>query len=384
MANDFLKNADKFCERRGDLSIKNIYDELRAEEKRIPTGVFPIDYYLLGGIPEGKVSVFVGEEHSGKSTLAMKTLAQAQKKYPDKIAYFFDMEGHFNPDKAEAHGIDLSENKFRLLNPLTAGAVADIICYILNEGPDQVSCIVVDSLAACTSHRDVEKSADDNRVANTSLSLTILCNDTEAALRRAKNTHGNNLPSIIFINQYRANINKKHMYEPDVKQAFAAKIRYISYCTIGLGEGKKEVDKETGEVSHIHFRAKFDKIKMNVFPPKGCEFDMVVGTTQSYPPGFIDDFQFTILQAKKAGLHNRGTAHQKLLFDGLEERTFGNTNELNQFLFENPNVYLKLKQLLLMNYRESKGKPQISNSENFLLGWLNDGKVSESEEGQAE
>lgn len=381
MTSDFLKNADKFCEKRGDLSIKDIYDELRSEEKRIPTGVFPIDYYLLGGIPEGKVSVYVGEEHSGKSTLAMKTLAQAQKKYPNKIAYFFDMEGHFNPDKAEAHGIDLSPEKFRLLNPLTTGAVADIICYVLDEGADQVSCIVVDSLAACTSHRDVEKSADDNRVANSSLSLTILCNDTEAALRRAKTQYGNNLPAIIFINQYRANINKKHMYESDLKQAFAAKIRYISYCTIGLGSGKNEVDKESGEVSHILFRAKFDKIKMNVFPPKGCEFTMVVGSNQEFPPGFVDDFQFSILKAKQTGLHNRATAHQKLLFGGLEETTFGSSKELNSFLFENPDKYKELKQLLLMNYRESKGKPRVSNSENFLLGWLDNGKVSESEEG---
>ena len=76
--------------------------------KHIPTGIFTLDMASFGGIPESLVTLVYGWEGSGKSTLVLRAIAQAQRKYPDKRAVLVDIEGTYDPVWGALHGLYLA------------------------------------------------------------------------------------------------------------------------------------------------------------------------------------------------------------------------------------------------------------------------------------
>ena len=79
------------------------------DPERLPTGWFAVDLETGGGIPEGRATIVYGPEDSMKTSLCLKLVAQAQKKYPNKSAVYIDIEGVFSKKWARTFGVDVDK-----------------------------------------------------------------------------------------------------------------------------------------------------------------------------------------------------------------------------------------------------------------------------------
>lgn len=122
--------------------------------KKCPSGSMKLDLALGGGYPYGRIIECYGPESSGKSTLAIHAVAEAQKQDPDKCAAYIDTEYAFDSDYAEALGVDLSPERFVFVQPEHGEQAFDIIETFLKTG--QFSMIVVDSVAAMIPRAELE------------------------------------------------------------------------------------------------------------------------------------------------------------------------------------------------------------------------------------
>ena len=114
-----------------------------AEIPRQPTGYFPLDLALGGGLPMGKFIEIYGKEGSCKTSLALKTIATAQKLYPDKKNAWFDIEDTFDPKWASYFGVDV--DKLYIFKPDYGEAMIDMTEGLL--GSPECGIIVIDSTA---------------------------------------------------------------------------------------------------------------------------------------------------------------------------------------------------------------------------------------------
>src|ERR1700757_3037434 len=112
----------------------------------LPSGVFLLDFALLGGFPEGRISTVVGQKHSGKTTLCHKAVGNFQRKYngiqrPKKKAVWIDTEQSYDPLWAQKNGVDIDE--VILIQPPDGNAAADI--YVAAFENDDFGLIILDS-----------------------------------------------------------------------------------------------------------------------------------------------------------------------------------------------------------------------------------------------
>lgn len=139
---------------------KNILRDDFAEAHMIdaiPTGSLIIDKVIgIGGIPKGRITEIIGEFSTGKTTLALSVAANAQRQ--GLHVTYFDYEHALSATYAKRIGVDLSEDKFLLLQPDTLEEGADIIFTLLEERATEL--IVIDSIAAMTPKEAWEKSAE--------------------------------------------------------------------------------------------------------------------------------------------------------------------------------------------------------------------------------
>jgi recombination protein RecA len=146
---------------------------------RIPTGIFPFDLAMGGGIPLQRISLLWGKEDSMKSSLAMLACANAQRLYPDKKAVWIDIEGVLNAEQ-----------------------VVDITESILHT--EDASIVVLDSLAALVTQQELDKSAEDAIVGKTGLVVNKLYRKVTQALGEARREGRH--PALLVINQIRFKI----------------------------------------------------------------------------------------------------------------------------------------------------------------------------------
>jgi recombination protein RecA len=139
-----------------------IVSDIKPNYERMPTGALGLDYPLFGGLPLGRICVFSGLQHSGKSTAACVALAAYQRRFPDRMCVYVDIEHSLDLKfQAAMSGIDLS--KLLYIDPI--GLSGEQICDLIIElqGGDETGLIVVDSLPAmipqAVLENDMEKDA---------------------------------------------------------------------------------------------------------------------------------------------------------------------------------------------------------------------------------
>jgi len=186
----------------GDVEVRNFEDEVMRFEYHIPTGLAKIDNKLENGkgLPCGGVIEVFGPESSGKSHLALKICANAQRKYPDKIVMYYDLEAALLPDRCRALGVDTSKNKFMVVdNALDAEALINQMVKVIEGVPGKISVIVLDSIASLIP-KDLYEKEVDNRT-------TLLAALLSKKLKILNTIANKNNVGVIFINQLRENIN---------------------------------------------------------------------------------------------------------------------------------------------------------------------------------
>lgn len=319
---------------------------LRPRLRHIPTGIFTLDMALLGGIPEGAISLFYGWQHSGKTTVALRALARAQAKYPDKIPVLLDLEGTYAPEWGAIHGID--NERLGYVQPDTGEQAMDVINELMKS--EETSMIVVDSLAALVPFKEIDKSFEDALVGEQARLISRFCRVAQnTLLTQRKRGHR---PSVILVNQWRYKIGT--MYgDPRTlpggqAQHYAAtvKVEFKNKEKEGVGEA------DTKTVLYNDHSFSLDKNKVGTAVREG-EFRMVRDPAHPLGQGFIDDAATVTTWARALGLVTGDGSSAKRI-QGVDQE-FRRLQDVADYFYENPEFYEQFKIDLIRDYRESAG-----------------------------
>lgn len=172
----------------------------KYEYERIPFTSPRLNYMTFGGLPEGKLIEFYGENHGGKTTTALDIIANYQQKPNAKGVLYADVENTLDVVWGRKLGVDFDRDNFYLLQPKGQGAetIFELMVQLIETG--EIGLAVVDSIGAMMSNQAFEKSLDEKTYGGISMALTNFSKKAEMLCNKYGCT-------IIGINQWRADLN---------------------------------------------------------------------------------------------------------------------------------------------------------------------------------
>lgn len=312
--------------------------------RHLPTGIFTLDMALFGGVPEGLITMPYGWESSGKTTVAMRVVGEAQRKYPDKSVVFVDAEGTFDPAWARRHNVDV--DNMLLVQPGSGEQALDIADAVLRA--QETSLVVIDSLPALMPTKELEKSMEDDTVAmQARLIGKFLRKVTQALLDERKRDHN---PALMLINQFRSKIammgDTRSLPGGNATKFFVA-TRFEIKNKEKLG--RDGLDIETVDYNEHSFVITKNKIGNSI---RSGEFQMVRNPDNPLGAGFIDDAKTVVTYAKKFGVLSGGGSSWRM--DDLDER-FGKLQEIADYFYSDLDYFEHVKRRLISMQREHAG-----------------------------
>ena len=315
----------------GKGTVMRLGDRPEMNVEAIPTGSLALDAALgIGGVPKGRIIEIYGPESSGKTTLALHILAEAQKR-GGEVA-FVDAEHALDPVYAAALGVDI-ENLL-VSQPDTGEQALEITDALVRSGA--VDAIVVDSVAALVPKQEIEGEMGDTFVG---LQARLM----SQALRKLAGTIAKTNCVVIFINQLRMKIGVMYGNPETTTGGNALKF----YSSVRLDVRRVEAIKEGGNVIGNKTRVKV--VKNKVAPPfREAVFEIMYGQGISKWGELVDlAVQMDIVQ-KSGSWFSMG-----------DERIGQGANSVKEYLINNPEIAERVEAQVRENlWRLNGGAPK--------------------------
>jgi len=301
----------------GDVGVMNV--------EAIPTGALSLDIALgIGGIPRGRIVEIYGPESSGKTTLALHMIAEAQKMGGE--AAFIDAEHALDPVYAKHLGVNI--DNLIVSQPDTGEQALEIAEALVRSGAIDV--IVVDSVAALVPKAEIDGDMGDSHIG---LQARLM----SQALRKLAGAINKSNSVIIFINQLREKVGV--MFGNPETTAGGRALKY--YASVRLDIRKIENLKQDGEV--VGNRARVKVVKNKVAPPfREAEFDIVYGKGIS-KSGNILDLAVNLDIIEKSGSW----------FSYNGERIGQGRENVKKYLEENPKMMEEVEKKVRDNFNQA-------------------------------
>lgn len=281
----------------------------------IPSGSILLDEALgIGGYPRGRIVEIYGPESSGKTTLALHAIAEAQKK--GGIAAFIDAEHALDPVYARNLGVDIDE--LWVSQPDNGEQALDIAESLIRSGA--VDIIVVDSVAALTPQAEIEGEMGD---AHMGLQARLM----SQALRKLAGTLSKSKTLLVFINQIRMKIGIMFGNPETTTGGNALKF----YASVRL-EVRKIETIERGEEEAVGNKVRVKVVKNKVAPPfRRAELEIIFGKGISWSASLLDSAVKFALIDKKGAWYTMG-----------EEKIGQGRENAKTFIEQNPELAARL------------------------------------------
>jgi recombination protein RecA len=303
----------------GKGSVMRMGERTSMGIEAVSTGAMALDIALgIGGLPRGRVTEIYGPESSGKSTLAMHVVAEAQRN--GGICAYVDAEHAMDPVYARAIGVDIDE--LLISQPDTGEQALEITDMLIRSG--SIDVIVIDSVAALTPRAEIEGEMGDSHVG---LQARLM----SQALRKLTANLNKSNTICVFINQLREKIGVMFGSPETTPGGRALKF----YSSVRLDIRRIESIKDGVEV--VGNRTRVKVVKNKCAPPfKQCEFDIMYGKGISRE-GSLLDIGVDLGLIKKSGAWYTYEGEQ--LGQGRENA--------KQFLTDNPEVMMEVSERAL-------------------------------------
>ena len=315
----------------GKGTVMRLGDKPEMNVEAIPTGSLALDAALgIGGVPKGRIIEIYGPESSGKTTLALHILAEAQKQ-GGEVA-FVDAEHALDPVYASALGVDI--DNLLVSQPDTGEQALEITDALVRSGA--VDAVVVDSVAALVPKQEIEGEMGDTFVG---LQARLM----SQALRKLAGTIAKTNCVVIFINQLRMKIGVMYGNPETTTGGNALKF----YASVRLDVRRIEAIKEGGNVIGNKTRVKV--VKNKVAPPfREAVFEILYGQGISKWGELVDlAVQMDIIQ-KSGSWFSMG-----------DERIGQGANAVKEYLINNPDIAAQVEAQVRENlWKLNAGAPK--------------------------
>ncbi|MDD4088483.1 MAG: recombinase RecA [Tissierellia bacterium] len=306
----------------GKGSIMKLGENAKLNIEAIPTGALPLDIATgIGGVPKGRIIEIFGPESSGKTTVALHIIAEAQKK--GGIAAFIDAEHALDPAYAKNLGVKVEE--LIISQPDTGEQALEIAEALVRSGA--IDIIVVDSVAALVPKAEIDGEMGDSHMG---LQARLM----SQALRKLAGAISKSNTVAIFINQLREKIGVMFGNPETTTGGRALKF----YASMRLDVRRIETLKKGDDVYGNRTRVKV--VKNKVAPPfKQAEFDIIYGKGISKEGCILD-------MAVEAGVVNKAGA-----WYSYENTRIGQGRENSKdYLLSNPEFMAEIEKKVLEKY----------------------------------